>query len=286
MFLRRGKNSLAVAAVATLPFAYASKTFAARQDEEEETCSDEETPRRVRPSIADEIAKLRLLEKGMRERWAADEDGWRKLPARAWPLYQPSVDKIEPLREMLKECKKQTPHSDACHWIEFSLATALVFNTMDPNEGLSIYRSLGDKGYQDAMTAAGIVMVGALGVERDEEGGLEYIVESCKRGNTQGIYEMATLMMLGDVVREDEAGAFRLFEKAAACGHTAAEYMVADCLLEGMGCGRDGARAIPLLFKSAEKGHRTARRQLLSIMDGKWTAADGWVPYRGAALAP
>ena len=237
------------------------------------------------PTVKEEIAKLRPFEDEFRSRWIADEEGWRKLPARAWPKYQPSNESVDSLGDLLTECKRQTPHSDECCFLEFSLATGLVFNSIDPERGLSIYRNLAKRGYTDAKVAAGVVLTGGLGVSRDETEGLNYLKRSVEDASPQGYYEMATLLFTGDVVEEDEKSAFDLFERAAELGHTGAEFMLADCLLEGAGCERDGARAVPLLYSAAEKGHRSARRRLLSMMDGRWCASsDGWCPTAEVAV--
>lgn len=230
------------------------------------------------PTAAEQLDKLRDGEAEMRERWRKDEDGWRNLPARAWPKFQPKVDKIEMLRALLDECRKQTPHSSACTHYMFDLATALIFNHWDPEEGLELYRTLAEKGHLEAQVGAGVVLIGGLGVPEDAREGLALVRAACEAGSAQGQYEYATLLYTGEdgLVEEDVPAAFGKFDLAARQGHTCGEFMVADLLLEGEGCSRDAARAVPLLYLSAEKGHRSARRRLLDIMDGRWVAADGF----------
>ena len=52
-------------------------------------------------TLAKALAFLRAEEAEMRLRWERDELGWRKLPARAWPAYQPTVEEIPKIASML-----------------------------------------------------------------------------------------------------------------------------------------------------------------------------------------
>ncbi len=58
--------------------------------------------------IARAVAHLRAGEDEMRLRWQRDELGWRKLPARAWPPYQPTADDIPVLAARLADGKCST----------------------------------------------------------------------------------------------------------------------------------------------------------------------------------
>ena len=84
------------------------------------------------PSLAGELAKLRETEAIFRERWRKDEDGWRKLPPRSWPAYQPPAEKIPSLEVDLLQCPKNAgaPLSQDCAKAHFDYATALVFTSV------------------------------------------------------------------------------------------------------------------------------------------------------------
>ena len=43
----------------------------------------------------DQISRLRSMQKEMLTQWERDEDGWRNLPSRAWPEYQPNPEQIK-----------------------------------------------------------------------------------------------------------------------------------------------------------------------------------------------
>jgi hypothetical protein len=43
----------------------------------------------------DQISRLRIMQEEMLTRWERDEDGWRNLPSRAWPEYQPNPQQVE-----------------------------------------------------------------------------------------------------------------------------------------------------------------------------------------------
>jgi len=230
-------------------------------------------------SFQDELAKLRPQEAALRAQWTREEQGGlKKLPPRAWPLYQPKAEEIESLRARL-EAERCPPvgstMSPVCTKTNFDLATALVFNDEDAPTGLTIYQGLGKTGNLDGMVATGVVLVEGLGVTRDEKEGLRWLRQAVDQGSAQGSFEVGTLLFMGGAnLQEDEAAGFKLFEQAAAQKHAAGMFMVADCLLEGAGCGEnaDKARAVPLLHAAAVQGHRGARQYLRMLWDGKWTS--------------
>ena len=60
--------------------------------------------------LARSLSHLRPTEAEMRLRWERDELGWRKLPARAWPPYQPSIEDIPTIATKLQsgDCRVNT----------------------------------------------------------------------------------------------------------------------------------------------------------------------------------
>ena len=217
------------------------------------------------------LLPYRSDETEMRSRWERDEaERYRRLPARAWPAYQPGVDKIPELRAAVDECKGSMDAS--CEKICFDLATALLFNNIDTKKGLDIYTDLANRGNVDGMTAAGIINVEGLGIESSVETerlGVCWLLKASALGGDQSMYELGTALYTGidGVLPENEAHAFSFFKRAAAHGHVAAKYMIADCMLTGAGTETNAAAAIPFLFKSAEAGHRFARQRMRELFD-------------------
>lgn len=213
-----------------------------------------------------------MIEKAMRERWIKDEEGWRKLPARAWPEYQPEAAEIPQLQEEMKKLCSPSSDGDLCADVTFNLATALIFNNVDTNKGLHLYKSLAAQGDARGACGAGVCLVEGYGVDPDEELGATYIQQACAAGYAQGIFELASLLYAGNAapyVPEDVGKAYQLFEKAAELDHTAALYMQADCLMNGEGCEQDRAKAVGLLYRAGERGHRFARATLLNLLHEK-----------------
>merc|ERR1719321_1271310 len=118
------------------------------------------------PSLAGELAKLRETEAIFRERWLKDEDGWRKLPPRSWPAYQPPAEKVPALEAALDQCPKNAgaPMSQDCAKAHFDYATALVFASVDPLRGLERYTELAEGGHVDGMVAVGVTLLEGNGV--------------------------------------------------------------------------------------------------------------------------
>eukprot|EP00976_Prorocentrum_cordatum_P002711 52640-Prorocentrum_minimum.AAC.4 len=216
-----------------------------------------------------EIAKLRPEEPHFRAKWIQDEEGWHKLPARAWPAFQPKVDQIPALRALFAECSKDETLSEECRKHAFNLGTALVFNMVDPPAGLDLYSTLAKLGDLDGIVGTGVVLIGGHGVEYNTGEGVQWLRKASAKGHAQGHYELAICFYTGDGEVEDETRAFHLFQKAADLGHMGGMFMVGDCLREGVGCERDEAQAIRWLFAAAQQGHRQSRCQILKYLDAE-----------------
>ena len=228
------------------------------------------------------IAKYRVMEDEIRKRWVKDEENWRKLPARAWPEYQPDLHEIPKLRLTMKDmCKENSP---SCRDAKFNLATALLFNHVDHEEGMKLYESLAAEGDVRGMTAVGICLTEGFGCTRDDEHGSKWLQKASQLNFVQGIYEVATLHYTGTAtpyVKEDVRKAFELFQQAASHDHASALYMVADMLMSGEGTEKDWARAVDLLYQSGEKGHRFARSTLLRLLREEQQIAEELVRHGG-----
>lgn len=231
-----------------------------------------------RTSTKAQLSKIRAGEKEMLKRWEKDEDGWRDLPARAWPAYQPDEKQLKGIQVEVakhncadKKLATGVPKNDLCQELLFNMATALVFYNLDPQTGFQQYEELAKQGHVDAMVACGVVLMEGLGIAPREEEGVEWLKKAVERGSTQACYELGTVFYTGidNVIEEDPEAAFRLFEMAAEQGHTAGMYMTADCLMEGEGTAKDVARAIPLLYRAAEKGHRYSRQRIREFLSSK-----------------
>lgn len=241
--------------------------------------SNDDADQRKRLQAA--LALLRPQEKAMRERWVKEEEGFFKLPPRAWPTVQPKADEIPALRDKLQLERCPPPGSpvamsESCAKLTFDLASALVFTASDGLAGLSAYRALAATGHLDAKVAVGVILVEGLAGPRDHEEGVRMLREATDAGSAQGSYELGTLSFIGGAdLEEDEPGAYDLFQRAAGQRHRDGMFMVGDCLLEGVGVAQDWAAAVPYLYGAALLGHRGARQHLRQLLDGRWMGFDG-----------
>ena len=227
------------------------------------------------------LEPYRKDEQEMRDRWEKDEDGWRKFPLRAWPVYQPDIDQIQQIRDdiTLHQCPLQSALeqkqgtdklSQICSQKIFEFATALVFNGLDGQAGLDMYLTLARNGHVDGMVASGVLLTDGFGVEQDEAQGVEWLQKAVEHGSVQGSLELGALLYRGlpDINLDmDEEKAVEYFEVAAKDNHMGGQFLLADCLLEGCGCEIDVARGIPLMYASAEQGHRYARQLIRQYLD-------------------
>lgn len=208
-----------------------------------------------------EIAKIRAIEKEMRVRWEEDEKGWHKLPARAWPEFQPNVGDIPGLRLAVeKECGSsgsttsalgsadqsaekdsfQQQQSKSCGVAKFDLATALLFNQVAPAEALALYRSLAEQEnlvepFPAGMTALGMCLTEGYGDQgRIYKEGSEWFRRAAALGYPQAVYELGVLFYTGAAdphVQESDQEAFRHFSWTADRQHSSGMFMTADMLL-------------------------------------------------------
>jgi Sel1 repeat len=228
-----------------------------------------------RANTREELSKLRSNQEEMLRRWERDEDGWRELPARAWPEYQPNPEQLQGIQKQVETHKCSSLRSSQlttgsagllCQSLLFNVATAQVFCNVDPESGFEQYQDFAQNGHVDSMVACGIILVEGLGGIRHREAeGVAWF------GSCQALYELGTVYYPGmdGVVPEDSERAYSLFEKAAAQGHVGATYMMGDCLLEGEGTKMDVARAVPLLYQAADQGHRYARQRVRELLKDK-----------------
>jgi len=217
-----------------------------------------------------QLDEIRKSEKEMLLRWERDEEGWRELPARAWPAYQPNPEQLKSIEAEAgkRKCFGKSVDSDLCTELLFNMATALVFYNIDAKRGFQQYEALAKKGHVDSMVACGIVLVEGLGIPPDEKTGIEWLQKAVARNSAQGCYELGTVLYTGidGIVEEDPEAAFEYFRRAAEQDHTGGMYMMADCLLEGEGTEKNVGRAVPLLYKAAERGHRYSRQKIRELL--------------------
>jgi hypothetical protein len=222
----------------------------------------------------EELSQLRPHEEDMLQRWERDEDGWRELPARAWPTYQPTPEELEGLQAEVAQHKCNSSNTNGkntsvlCQKLLFNVATALVFYNLDAEAGLRQYEQLAEEGHVDSMVACGVILMDGLGVPPQEEKAIEWLRKAVASDSVQGCYELAVALYTGveGVLEEDAEAAFGLFKKAAEQDHTAACYMMADCLVEGEGTEISVAQAVPLFYRAAERGHRYARQRIRELL--------------------
>ncbi|KAL3931762.1 MAG: hypothetical protein SGBAC_011157 [Bacillariaceae sp.] len=220
-----------------------------------------------------ELSKLRVQEKEILRRWERDEDGWRELPARSWPAYQPKPEELDGIQAQFTDlkCENQDWPSEFCQDLLFHISTTLVFYNVDAEKGFAQYEKLANEGHVDSMVACGVMLVEGFGIQPDPAVGIDWLRKAILKGSAQGCYELGTCLYTGvdGIMEEDPEGAFALFEKAAQKDHTGALYMVADCLIEGEGTEKSVGKAVPLFYRAAEHGHRYSRQRIRELLARK-----------------
>ena len=221
------------------------------------------------------MKQYKSKEQELLAQWEKDEEGYRNLPARAWPAYQPDIEDIPKIQQNLNDldCPSDVQSSNwnsaKCSKLQFELATAYLYNNHDHSKGLQMYRDLAENAaHPDSMCAMGVVLVEGLGCDASEKEGIEFLTRACvDHSHPQAMYELGSAYYSGveGHLEESETIAFEYFDRASEAGHFAGMFMVADCLMEGMGSKVDVQRAVPLLFTAAESGHRYARQKMREL---------------------
>ncbi|KDO31119.1 hypothetical protein SPRG_04258 [Saprolegnia parasitica CBS 223.65] len=220
-----------------------------------------------------ELRRLRANEKDMTARWVKDEEGWRQLPSRVWPVKQPNADQLATLQKGIASmCSTRDPR---CNELRFDLATLNVFNNLDTEAGYHMYVDLASEGDVDGLVAVGMCLVEGYGVEQDYAMGIECLQRASACGHPQADYELGVLYYTGAAgsdLPEDEEKALECFERALANGKFSyAAYMVADLLFQNAPVAEYG-RALQLMYLAAENGHRFARQEIQAFVEGKHRA--------------
>lgn len=216
-----------------------------------------------RSIIKEAVLPWKLKENELKKQWEDDEDGFSKLPARAWPPHQPDADEQAELETQYIACEEKKGKGE-CEEIAFNLATCLVFNNLDPGRGLNLYKQMAANGHVDSTVAAGIVLLEGLGVDFDEKTGLKYLTNKKSLASAQGAYEYASAIYTGLCdVSEPEKEAFKLFRQCAAKMHTGGLFLTAEMIfMEEKGVEGDLKDAVPLFAAAAERGHRMSRQRM------------------------
>ena len=92
--------------------------------------------RGISPGITLELRKFRSGEAEMRQRWEEEEEGWHRLPPRAWPAHQPKAEEVTAVQELADRHCTEADASPSCIQAAFDLSTCLIFNGIDPELGL------------------------------------------------------------------------------------------------------------------------------------------------------
>ena len=144
-----------------------------------------------------ELQKLRPHEERLRAKWEEDEAGWHKLPPRAWPPRQPKADEQTGLElAVANSCTSDIDASEACQRARFDLATCLTFNMIDPEAGLSSFRSLAAAGDVDGMVATAVVILEQIAGEITEATAAEGLELLHTAAEEHGAYERRSSLCL------------------------------------------------------------------------------------------
>lgn len=217
---------------------------------------------RKQGQIKDAILHWKVKQDALKAQWEKDEDCFSALPSRAWPPQQPDADEQSDLETKFIACERDGKDTEACDDITFKLATCLVFNNIDSERGLQLYKLLASKGHIDGTVAAGVVLLEGLGVPYDEAAGINLLSKKNSITSPQGAYEYATAIYTGIIdVNDPNREAFKLFRYCAEQQHTGGLFMTAEMIYTDEASG-DIKEAVQLYAAAAERGHRMARQRM------------------------
>jgi hypothetical protein len=247
----RTTPSTATITTSTTPISSSSVLLRKRHTLQQATVIEEPTPPPLTRSATKTLLnQVRKQQTKLLRQWQLDEEGWTKLPARAWPAFQPDPEQLQDIQDQLhvQKCReftrlKEEEEEDAndnatsCQELYFQVATALVFYNLDPIQGLEMFQQLADNNNTvknneqpqqrqqpqhhnvdvdvdvDSMVACGIILIEGMGVVPQEHLGVQYLQRAVQRGSIQGMYELAAVLYTG---LDDHEGSVVLEENPSA----------------------------------------------------------------------
>src|SRR5262245_36628530 len=161
-----------------------------------------------------------------------------------------------------------------------------AFKRRDYRTALSEFTPLADGGDARAQYYLGVMLVGGLGVPRDEARAADYLGRSAEQGNAQAQSILGALYLQGRGVPRDEAKGAELIRRAADTGLASAQYSMGVLLVEGRaGWPKDPVTAAQWFKAAADQNHVAAYCWLGEPADRDKNAAEAVAWWRKGAAA-
>lgn len=135
--------------------------------------------------------------------------------------------------------------------------TALAATTLKPDDVQLLTDAAAEGDPESAYLLAMAYMQGDKGIDRDEQTGMKFLVQSAENGYQFAMYDLG-LLLSADSDSVSEEGVIWL-QKAAEQGHPPAMYVISQLLLRGEGVQKDRPLGLQYLRESAEAGHIDAQ---------------------------
>jgi len=125
----------------------------------------------------------------------------------------------------------------------------------DYEKALKAFELASDIGDLDAMTAVGIMYIGGIGIQQNDEKGFEYIMNAAKQSHPKAQYTLGAIYYLGVGVPSDFKEAFRWISLSANQGYLDAQHNLAEMYETGKGVSQNFEKAYEYYILAARRGN-------------------------------
>jgi uncharacterized protein len=136
--------------------------------------------------------------------------------------------------------------------------------TKDVASGVSTIRDYARRGFADAKTAYGILLMDGTGIPRDAAAAVALWQEASNHGDVLAMHNLARAYMGGVGIQRDVSEALRLYE-AAGKSYQASAAALCEIYIRGNDVTMDYGKAEPWCRRGAFLGHRNSRFLLGTI---------------------
>lgn len=144
----------------------------------------------------------------------------------------------------------------------------ILLNTKQPAKAYEWFKKAADQGSLPATFYCGKLLMDGMGVKKDAQQGMIYMLKAADAGFPNAQYAAAQAYYQGNGVTKNAAQGFIWLVKAAHSGVSNAQYQLAKELVSGDGCDKNYDRATFWFGRAIQSGHTIAFKKEFDKTEG------------------
>ena len=137
-----------------------------------------------------------------------------------------------------------------------------AFKKQDYQSAFKLYKESADANNTTAQNALSYLYFNGLGVEKNKEKGIFWLVKAAKNEDTRAQNDLGMMYLTGQNVKQDSNSAFTWLSKASDANNSNAQYNLALMYYRGDGVDENATKAVELLDAAAVQGNEQAIRNV------------------------